>query len=71
MKEVKRREERRSEGGTEEIKGEMDNDGQQNFLDSMLLYRSCVAVELQLLSVDIEKEALQHYTHHCPHSPSP
>lgn len=26
MKEVKRREERRSEGGTEEMEGEMDND---------------------------------------------
>lgn len=46
----------------------------KNFLNCMCCFRYFeihVAVELQLLSVDIEKEALQCHTHHCPYSPSP
>ena len=41
------------------------------FSIDMLFQKFHVAVELQLLSVDIEKEALQCHTHHCPYSPSP
>lgn len=63
---------RRSEG--ERKGGEMAMMASKNFLDCMCCFRSFeihVAVELQLLSVDIKKEALQRHTHHRPYSPSP